>query len=143
MHPIRQRIAAKALILHGSKILILREAATYEEGTNIGKYHLPGGRIEPGEPFMDGLLREVKEETGLEVTVEQPLYVGEWHPTIKGEQNHIVAVFFMCRTKNTAVTLSEEHDQYQWIAPEGYGQFPLVDPDDKVIRTYITGCLKR
>src|SRR5689334_4154851 len=110
MADIRQRIACKAVIAYRSRVLIIREAATYADGTNIGKYHLPGGRIEPGEPFLSGLEREVFEETGLRVVVGQPFFVGEWFPIIRGEQNQIVAIFFTCRAVSDKITLSEEHD---------------------------------
>ncbi len=136
--PINQRIAMKALIAdHTGNILILREAGTYEEGTNLGKYQLPGGRINPGEPFLDGLQREVLEETGLTVEVDQPIYVGEWFPVIKGVPNHIVAVFLACRAMSTDVRLSEEHDDFKWVRPaEAFG-YNLIDPEDKVIQAYM------
>jgi 8-oxo-dGTP diphosphatase len=138
MSNIRQRIACKGLIVHESKILILREASTtYKDGTNPNKYHVPGGRIEPGEYFMDGLLREIKEETGLEVTVGKPLYVGEWRPIIRGEENQIVAVFFVCQAESDKVVLSEEHDDFQWINPGDHGAFQLMDPDVEVIQAYM------
>src|SRR5687768_11015180 len=94
-----QRIATKAIVVNDQhKILLLREAVTYEEGTNIGRYHLPGGRIEVGEPFLDGLKREVYEESGLDITIGKPIYVGEWRPVIKGVAHQIVAIFFVCQT---------------------------------------------
>ena len=41
------KVAAKAVIMNAEgKILIVREADTYEEGTKIGKWGLPGGRID-------------------------------------------------------------------------------------------------
>ncbi|CAN5192517.1 hypothetical protein BH09PAT3_BH09PAT3_1490 [soil metagenome] len=134
----RQRIATKALIVKDGKILLLREANTYEEGTNTGRYHLPGGRVEVGEPFQDALAREVMEETGLTITIGDPLYVGEWHPVIKGEENQIIAIFFVCTTTSDAVTLSEEHDDFVWIEPKNWRTVDVMDPEDLVIERYIT-----
>lgn len=130
-----QRIAMKAVIVHEGKILILREADTYEEGTNIGRYHMPGGRINPGEHFEDGLKREVMEETGLDIEIVMPLYVGEWSPVIKGVPNQIIAMFMVCQPKDATaeIVLSEEHDAFAWIDPLDGGSYDVMDPEDKVI----------
>lgn len=90
-----QRVAMKAVIVKGDKVLLLREAATYGEGTNRGRYHLPGGRVEMGERFDAALHREVMEETGLTIVVKRPIYVDEWRPTIKGVETQIIGVFFI------------------------------------------------
>jgi len=137
MDKIRQRIACKAVILCDGKVLILREAKSYTDGTNIGRYHLPGGRIEPGEKYMDGLAREIFEETGLRVHVGKPVFVGEWFPVIRGEQNQIVAIFFACITTNNQVVLSSEHDDYQWIDPGDYERYDLMDPEGEVFSAYL------
>ena len=133
-----QRIATKALIVNDrGQILILREASTYEEGTNIGKYHMPGGRLNPGEAFQDGLKREVSEETGLEIEIGKPIYVGEWRPVIKGVQNQIVAIFFICKPLSDNVQLSEEHDDFKWVTPDQIKQYDVMSPEDKVFEAYI------
>lgn len=133
MPEIIQRIAMKAAIVKDGKVLVLREAATYGEGTQLGRYHMPGGRLEIGENFEQGLKREVMEETGLEVEIVDPLYVGEWRPIIKNVQNQIVAVFFVCKPTSGDVRLSTEHDDYRWIKPEEYAQYDIMEPEDKVI----------
>lgn len=134
-----QRIATKALIVNDKgQILILREANTYEEGTNVGRYHLPGGRLNPGEAFTDGLKREVAEETGLEIEIGKPIYVGEWRPIIKGVQNQIVAIFFICKPLMSQVRLSEEHDDFQWVMPGDVSKFDIMSPEDKVFQEYVT-----
>jgi 8-oxo-dGTP diphosphatase len=137
---IKQRIACKAVIQYRSKVLILREAdsSSYADGTNAGRYHLPGGRLEPGEAFLDGLAREVREETGLELAASKPrpIYVGEWRPVIRGEQNQIVAIFFVCTTRSSHVHLSSEHDDYQWIDPAAYQQYNLKSPEDEVLQAF-------
>jgi len=133
MPTIVQRIALKGVIVKDSKILILREAATYGDGTQRGRYHMPGGRLNIGENFEDGLRREIREETGLEVEIGQPIYVGEWRPIIKGLPNQIVGIFIVCKPRTTKVKLSSEHDDYKWIEPENAGQYDIMDPEDKVM----------
>jgi 8-oxo-dGTP diphosphatase len=133
---VTQRIACKAVIARGGKVLLLREASTYEEGTNIGRYHMPGGRIDVGEPFLEGLQREVREETGLAITAGKPLYVGEWFPVIKGIKNQIVAIFFVCEPQDGDVVLSEEHDDYQWVDAGAWKSLDVMAPEDTVLETY-------
>lgn len=134
MAEIVQRIAMKAVIVNNDgKVLILREAATYGEGTQRGRYHMPGGRIEIGEPFEEALHREVMEETGLEVKIEYPIYVGEWRPVIKGVETQIIGMFLVCKPQSSNVVLSTEHDDYKWIDPANRQEYDIMDPEDKVI----------
>jgi 8-oxo-dGTP diphosphatase len=108
-------VGAKALIVNNGRVLLVREAA-YDEGTNIGKWDVPGGRIHDNEPILEGLAREVKEESGLEsVRFGDVLGVYETFPIIKGEDCHIIRVFYSAYTDKTEVGLSEDHDQYAWV----------------------------
>lgn len=133
------RVAAKAVILNdGGKILILREAATNPSGNHPGKYHLPGGRLEPGESFHDALRREIQEETGItDITVQYPVHVDEWRPTIQGEPTQIVGMFIFCRTTATDVVLSNEHDEQHWIDPAEYNSYDLLEAERKAIQAYL------
>ena len=131
------RVAAKALITRADgKVLVVREADTYDEGTKIGKYGIPGGRLDIGESYEDGLVREVKEETGLKVEPLYPIYVGEWRPEIRGIPHQIVAIFTVCKAKTTDVKLSEEHDDFKWINPHSPKGVTFMPPDDEVVRRY-------
>ena len=62
MKPIRR--AAKCLIIENGKIVITK----YLQGRKVGYYDIPGGKIEDGETAEEAAIREVKEETGLEVS---------------------------------------------------------------------------
>jgi len=130
------RVAAKAVIRHEGRILLLRESSTYTEGVNGGRYHFPGGRIEADEPFNEALSREVAEETGLKVEMHQPLYIGEWWPEIKGVKNHIIAVFMECQADDIdLITLSDEHDEYIWLDTESLEKIDIMTPDKQVAET--------
>ncbi|MBP7766979.1 NUDIX domain-containing protein [Candidatus Saccharibacteria bacterium] len=132
-----QRIAMKGLIVdeHG-RILILREAdESYSEGTNAGKWQLPGGRIQLGEKWEDGLIREMEEETGLaDIEVVRPVAVGEWRPTIKGIRTQIIAVFHLCYYKSGKIKLSEEHDQFSWIDESDLEKYNFTVSEKQILK---------
>lgn len=127
------RVAARAVIVKDGKVLILRGASTYTEGTNIGKWGIPGGRIEASESFFDGLRREVHEETGLDIEIGDPVHIGEWWPTIHDVKNHIVALFVLCKPLDENITLSEEHDAFSWVGLDDFASHNVMPPDDEVI----------
>jgi mutator protein MutT len=122
------RMAAKAFIVNDNEdVLILKESSDYGEGTNPGKWLIPGGRIEPGESYDEALKREIDEETGLEVEIEDLITMGEWRPKINGDQFQITAVFFKCRAEDSEIRLSEEHIDYKWINPETHRDYNLIE----------------
>lgn len=138
--PILQ-VAAKAILVNNEgKILIMREAgSSYAEGTNAGKYHCAaGGRINPSESFVEGLLREVEEETGIKnFEMLYPVHVGDWWPIIKGQKRHIIGVFIVCKTETIEVHLSEEHDDYRWISADEVNQYDILSSDGEAIKSYL------
>lgn len=137
MSDIILQVAAKALIVNnGGKVLILREPAKDNMGSQDGRYGLVGGRIDANESFEAALHREVLEETGLKIEILYPIYVGEWSPTIKGQKCHIVAIFNVCRAKTRDVVLSDEHDDFKWINPADVKDYLFMPPDDKVVARY-------
>lgn len=83
--------------------------------------------MKPGQRFDESLLREIKEETGLDVKIGRPFFVNEWRPIVRGEQWQIVGIFFECFATSSEVMLSEDHDVYKWIDPKEYKNFDLVD----------------
>ncbi len=110
-------VATKAFIVRDGKVLILEEARDKDTGTNPGKFEFPGGKMERGEKPEEALIREVKEETGLEIEILKPFGIEEWQPIVKDEQWQIIGIYFECKLKenNSEVRLSHEHDSFEWI----------------------------
>jgi 8-oxo-dGTP diphosphatase len=132
------RVAAKAVIVKDGKVLIVREASTYQEGSKVGQYGLVGGRIDPEESFYDALSREVMEEVNLTIRPIRPAHVGEWWPEIKGIQNHIVAIFMECSlAKKGSIKLSEEHDDYAWVDMANIKDYQVMEPDRTVVINFL------
>lgn len=120
--------ATKAFIVHEGKVLLLRESGKYADGTNVGRYDVVGGRVEPGQRFDESLLREIKEEVGLiDVKMGRPFFVNEWRPVVRGEQWQIIGTFFECFADSDQVILSEDHDEYVWIDPQDFKNFNLIE----------------
>ncbi|MCG0239299.1 MAG: NUDIX hydrolase [Firmicutes bacterium] len=61
---------AAAVVREGDRLLLVQNR--WRVGTH---WFLPGGRLEPGESAVDAVVREVAEETGLEIAVEDLAYV--------------------------------------------------------------------
>ena len=131
-------VATKAFINYKGKILVLRESSRYSDGTNSGKYDVVGGRIEPGQRFDESLMREIKEETGLSVKLGKPFYVGEWRPKVQDKQWQIVGTFFECLAKTNKVKLSEDHDDYQWIKPNDFRKYNLIDNLNSAFEAFLS-----
>jgi 8-oxo-dGTP diphosphatase len=74
--PKLQRVAAYALILRDDQILLTRLARRISAGE---KWHLPGGGLDHGENPRDALVREVREETGLDAEVGDTAHVYSAH----------------------------------------------------------------
>lgn len=130
-------VATKALIEYQGKVLLLKESDKYDDGTNVGKFDLVGGRVKPGEHFAAGLKREVKEETGLEIIIKQPFFVSEWRPQVKGKNWQIVGIFFHCQASDDEVVLSNDHNEHVWIDPKDYDNYKLLDNLIPVFQEYL------
>jgi len=99
---------------------------------NPGKWDLPGGKVDPGESFDQGLLREVAEETGLTISIQRVVGVAESEsPTRK-----IVYLILEGRQESGQVQLSSEHDEYVWVNRWELPKMELADQFRAFAQTY-------
>jgi 8-oxo-dGTP diphosphatase len=96
---------AGAVINHQGRILAIRRA-------DNGHWEPPGGVLELDETIEDGLVREIREETGLTVSVDRLTGV------YKNMQRGIVALVFRCTVTGGEATTSDEARQIAWLTPD-------------------------
>ncbi len=101
--------AAKAFIINGGKLLLVKRAAN--DTHKPGVWEIPGGRLEEGEDPFEGVKRDTKEETGIEI---EPLYCLNVQHFTRQDGQTITMMIFLCRTMSREVRLSEEHSEYRW-----------------------------
>ncbi|SDC64329.1 NUDIX domain-containing protein [Shouchella lonarensis] len=125
-------VNVRALIIRNvddeEEILVQRRVKENESETPI---ELPGGRLEEYESFIDGLRREIKEETGLALeSIIDPLHEVKTtstegftvecmapyavYQTLEGPVNSM-GVYFRCRAKGKLLKKGDGSDHIQWV----------------------------
>ncbi len=120
----KTEFASKAIITRNGKILVLRKSR--DDPVSGNRWEFPGGRIELGETPEQCLLREVKEETGLEIEIIKPIKAWTFFPFTNNE-TQLVGVTFLCRHISGEVKLTEEHTEFKWLSPEEIAKGDFVD----------------
>ncbi|MEE4543450.1 (deoxy)nucleoside triphosphate pyrophosphohydrolase [Streptomyces sp. V4-01] len=114
------RIVVGGILVRGGRLLAARRTAPAE---TAGRWEFPGGKAEPGEDERAALVRELREELGVEV---RPLVrvPGEW-PLTAG---FVLRVWTAELLRGVPEPL-EDHDELRWVTPQEAAALPWLDPD--------------
>jgi len=104
------RIAVKSFIINKDNNLFLIKRID-NDSHSPGVWEIPGGRLEIGENPFEGLKRETKEETGMDIEVMNPLSVAHF---TRDDGQDITLITFLCKPLSESIKLSEEHVEYSW-----------------------------
>jgi ADP-ribose pyrophosphatase YjhB (NUDIX family) len=104
-----------ALVEDGNRLLLVRRAKEPFKG----RWDIPGGFLEEGEHPLDGLRRELREETGLEV---EPLeFLGAWMDRYGGESTAeaTLNLYWTARVTGGEPAPADDVDDLRWFERDG------------------------
>jgi nucleoside triphosphatase len=103
------------------------------------KYTVPGGHIELGERAEDAIVREVKEETGLDCVAEELLIVQQAiYPKDYYKHEHYLFMDYVCKTVSSEVKLDGRELQSSiWILPEDALKLDLEEYTRRFVVKYL------
>ena len=128
-----QKIVLGGVVIKEGKILILQRHKDEDIYPNM--WELPSGKREPLETSEDSLIREVKEEAGLEVNILMPFSVFDYQIEKPDEIRDSTQVnFLVTPTNNAQVELSKEHQAFAWVTKDEIDKYELTNATKNVIR---------
>jgi 8-oxo-dGTP pyrophosphatase MutT (NUDIX family) len=116
--------AASVALFDGDRVLLIQRA----RAPWLGKWSLPGGRLEPGEDAQTCARREILEEVGLVVSALEPVICME----LDGPQKFLLQVF-ASRSFAGAIVTNDEIADYRWLGPGLIDSLPTTPALAEVI----------
>ena len=111
-------VSVDAVIVMDKSLLFLRR----QNEPAKGEWWFAGGRIKKGESLEQALRREVKEETGLEISEYKLINV---YSRVFPER-HDITIAYLCKCKEGKVTLNNEHSEYKLLKSIPVGLHPYL-----------------
>lgn len=128
------RITVKAAIIDGDRLLLLRRG--FRSGkAKQGLWELAGGGVEKGESPDFSLRREVREETGLELSQLKPVLI--WNRS--RDEGEIIGITYLARPQSTDIKLSDEHIEYAWVRADELGKYTMMQGLEEELRQLVFG----
>ncbi|MDQ1294282.1 MAG: 8-oxo-dGTP diphosphatase [Actinomycetota bacterium] len=103
------QLVVGAVVRDGDRVLLLRRPADDFMG---GIHELPSGKVDPGEDLPTALVREVKEETGLDIA-DVTGYLGHFD-YLSGSSRLSRQITFTVEVTDPTPVILTEHDEHRW-----------------------------
>lgn len=132
----RPHIGIGVILLNPEGLILIGK----REGSHAPFWSIPGGYLEPGESFETAAIREVKEETGLDIVSPAVLCVVNNLETHKAEGLHVISVCLLAKEFSGNLTLMEPDkcSGWQWCDPSDLPE-PHFEASRKAISCYLEG----
>jgi 8-oxo-dGTP diphosphatase len=124
LYPKQPIVGVGAIIVCDGKLLL--EKRKNEPGK--GKWSIPGGLVELGESVEQAVIREVREETGLEV--EKPKHIDVVDNVVRDENGevkyHFVIIDYFVKLKGGTMKAMSDAEELRWVTLDEVEKYDLT-----------------
>lgn len=116
----RPEASVGAVVVRDGDILLVRRG----RGPALGRWSVPGGRVEGGETLADAIVREVAEETGLQVVCGE--FIG-FVERIGPGYHYVILDFWATPLADGPLVSGDDAAEAAWVALNELDEIDLVD----------------
>ena len=132
IHELRKDIGSRKIILNSAGAVIIMDGKILlQRRTDNGQWGLIGGLVELNETYEEAALREIREETGLDVTLESFLGIFHNHNMVwsNGDAAHVISAMFTARIISGEPRIDEESYELRFFGKE---ELPSLFAEDHI-----------
>ena len=121
IHELRKQIGSRKIILNCAGALIIRDGKIlFQRRTDNGQWGLIGGLVEMNETYEQAALREIREETGLEVKLDSFLGIFHNHSMVwsNGDAAHVISAMFTAGIISGEPRIDEESYELRFFGKD-------------------------
>ena len=108
-----------AIVVDADRLLMVRRGRP----PAVGTWSVPGGRVEPGEALPEAVLRELREETGVEGLCGELL---GWAELIDDDQHVVILDFIVTTLDPVEPVAGDDADAAEWVPLDKVGERDLA-----------------
>ncbi len=133
-------VGVGAVVVHQGRVLLVQRGREPLKG----KWSLPGGMLELGESLTQGVVREVQEETGLDVeAIELIELIDRIHkesgPSGERVRYHYVIADYLCRVVGGTLQAASDADAVRWVERTEWNSHSALALDPITVRVIEAG----
>lgn len=127
-HPV---VGVGAVVVRGSEVLLIKRG----KDPLRGRWLVPGGTVELGETLAEAVVREVREETGLDVVPGEVVFVFDRiDRDATGIRYHYVIIDYVCTVAGGTLQAGSDAEAAVFVALEDLPQYDVPAPALDLIR---------
>ena len=92
------------------------------------KWEFPGGKVQENETFEEALVREIKEELNIKISLQDKIAEEKY----KDEKIDIVLHYFLCTQEDGTIELNE-HEDLAWVEKKDFDKYDFAEGDGNIL----------